>query len=138
MFVYPSIWEETMAVNVTANWRLIRSLDPVLRLSNAGRAIFMTSSATQMHRAYWGLYAASKLALEMIVHTYAQEILKTNMTVNLFIPGRTRTQMRAKAYPGEDPSTVKPPEFVAKQLVELVLPSYIKNGETIVAEEPKN
>jgi|TARA_B100000315_G_scaffold260698_1_gene324191 NAD(P)-dependent dehydrogenase (short-subunit alcohol dehydrogenase family) len=132
----PKIWEQTMAVNVTVNWRLIRSFDPLLRQSDAGRAIFLTSAAAHYHRAFWGIYATSKAALEMMVGTYAQEILKTNMTANLFNPGRTRTSMRAEAYPGEDPETVKAPEFTARQLVDLVLPSCTLNGEVITAEEP--
>jgi NAD(P)-dependent dehydrogenase (short-subunit alcohol dehydrogenase family) len=132
----PQIWEQAMAVNVTANWRLIRSFDPLLRQSDAGRAIFMTSFAAQVHRAFWGSYATTKAALDMMVKTYAQEILKTNVTANLFNPGRTRTKMRAEAYPGEDPETVKSPEFTASQLVDLVLPSFKVNGEIITAEEP--
>ncbi len=132
----PKIWEQTLAVNVTANWRLIRSFDPLLRQSDAGRAIFLTSFAAQVHRAYWGIYATSKAALDMMVMTYAQEILKTNVTVNLFNPGKTRTIMRAEAYPGEDPETVKVPEFTASQLVDLVLPSCKLNGEIITAQEP--
>ena len=132
----PKIWEQTLAVNVTANWRLIRSFDPLLRQSDAGRAIFLTSFAAQVHRAYWGIYATSKAALDMMVMTYAQEILKTNVTANLFNPGKTRTIMRAEAYPGEDPETVKVPEFTANQLVDLVLPSYKLNGEIITAQEP--
>lgn len=136
--VDPKIWEQTMAVNVTANWRLIRSFDPLLRLSEAGRAIFMTSHAAQVRRAYWGIYATSKAALDMMVGTYAEEIKQTNVTANLFNPGRTRTSMRAEAYPGEDPETVKTPEFTAAQLVELVLPSCKLNGETITAKEPSD
>jgi len=132
----PKIWEQTFAVNVTANWRLIRSLDPVLRLSDSGRAIFLTSGATKYHRAFWGLYATSKAALEMMISSYAKEIEKTNMTANLFDPGKTRTKMRAEAYPGEDPKTIKQPEVVAKQLVNLVLPTCKLNGEIIRADEP--
>ena len=134
--INPQVWEQTIAVNVTANWRLIRSLDPLLRLSDSGRAIFLTSAAAQYHRAFWGLYATSKAALEMIVRTYAQEISQTNLTANLFNPGRTQTKMRAEAYPGEDPNTIKTPEFVAKQLVNLALPKCLLNGEIITADEP--
>jgi len=134
--ISPNVWEQTMAVNVTANWRLIRSLDPLLRLSNAGRAIFLTSAAAQYHRAFWGLYATTKVALEMIVGTYAQEILKTNVTANLFNPGRTQTKMRAEAYPGENPNIIKAPEFVAKQLVNLAQQDCNLNGEIITADEP--
>jgi NAD(P)-dependent dehydrogenase (short-subunit alcohol dehydrogenase family) len=132
----PHVWEQTMAVNVTANWRLIRSLDPLLRLSDAGRAIFLTSAAARYHRAFWGLYATTKVALEMIVGTYAKEIIKSNVTANLFNPGRTRTKMRAKAYPGENPNIIKGPEFVARQLINLAQPNCNLNGEIITADEP--
>ena len=132
----PKMWEQTMAVNVTANWRLIRSFDPLLRQSDAGRAIFMTSYAAQVQRAFWGIYATSKAALDMMVGTYAQEIAQTNVTANLFNPGKTRTSMRAEAYPGENPETVKSPEFTAQQLIDLVLPSCKLNGEFITADEP--
>jgi NAD(P)-dependent dehydrogenase (short-subunit alcohol dehydrogenase family) len=132
----PKIWEQTIAVNVTANWRLIRSLDPLLRLSDAGRAIFLTSAAAKYHRAFWGLYATSKAALEMIVCTYAKEILKTNVTANLFNPGPTRTKMRAEAYPGEDPNKIKAPESIARQVIDLVQPTCNLNGEIITADEP--
>ena len=130
------VWEQTMAVNVTANWRLIRSLDPLLRLSTSGRAIFLTSSAAQYHRAFWGLYATSKIALEMIVSTYAKETSGSNIAAILFNPGRTRTKMRAQAYPGEDPNTNKRPEFVAQQLVDLITLKDNLNGKVITADEP--
>ena len=130
------VWEQTMAVNVTANWRLIRSLDPLLRLSTSGHAIFLTSSAAQYHRAFWGLYATSKIALEMIVSTYAKETSGSNIAAILFNPGRTRTKMRAQAYPGEDPKTNKRPEFVAQQLVDLITLKGNLNGKVITADEP--
>ncbi len=132
----PKIWDQTMAVNVTANWRLIRSMDPLLRQSDAGRAIFLTSTAGQRPRAYWGIYAVSKAALEMMINTYAQEVEKTQIRVNLFNPTGTRTGMRAEAFPGEDPMTIKTPEYVADQMVELALPSFTVNGETIKATNP--
>ena len=132
----PQIWDQTMAVNVTANWRLIRSMDPLLRQSDAGRAIFLTSTAGQRPRAYWGTYAVSKAALEMMIKTYAQEIEKTHIRANLFNPTGTRTGMRAEAFPGEDPMTIKTPEYVADQIVELALPSFTVNGETIQATNP--
>jgi len=134
--ITPKIWDYTIAVNVTANWRLIRSLDPLLRKSDAGRAIFLTSAAARQHRAFWGVYSVSKAALEMMVHTYAKEIQKTKILVNLFDPRRTKTNMRAEAYPGEDPNILKTPEDVADQIVETVLPSYSLNDQIIVAKEP--
>ena len=134
--ITPKIWDYTMTVNVNANWRLIRSLDPLLRQSDAGRAVFLTSSAARQHRAFWGVYSVSKAALEMMVHTYAKEIENTQILVNLFDPGRTRTNMRAEAYPGENPNILKTPEDVADQIVATVLPSYSLNNQIIVAKEP--
>jgi NAD(P)-dependent dehydrogenase (short-subunit alcohol dehydrogenase family) len=131
----PQAWEQAFAINVTANFRLIRSMDPLLRASDAGRAVFVTSIAGRLARAYWGLYASSKAALEMMVKTYAQEVEKTPIRVNLFNPNRTRTAMRAEAYPGEDPETVKTPEEAAIQLIPLVLPECTANGETLDAKD---
>jgi NAD(P)-dependent dehydrogenase (short-subunit alcohol dehydrogenase family) len=118
-------------VNVTANWRLIRSLDPLLRRSDAGRALFVTSGAARRATAYWGGYAMSKAALETIVLTYAAECAKTEVKVNLLNPGPLRTRMRAKAMPGEDPQILRPPEAVAPQIVELLSPTCGLNGETV-------
>ena len=103
----PKTWDDVMAVNVTANWRLIRSLDPLLRLSDAGRVAFITSGAASRAdlRAYWGPYAVSKAALDALARTYAAETLNTsNIRVMLVNPGPLRTRMRATAMPGEDPS----------------------------------
>jgi NAD(P)-dependent dehydrogenase (short-subunit alcohol dehydrogenase family) len=131
----PEIWDQVFAVNVTANWRLIRSLDPLLRSSDAGRAVFMTSIAGRIVRPYWGLYSTSKAALEMMVKTYALEVASTAMRVNLFNPNRTRTTMRAEAYPGEKPETVKTAEQAAIQMLPLVLPSCTANAEVLDAVE---
>ena len=134
----PKIWEQVLAVNLTANWRIMRSFDPLVRASDAGRMVFMTSNAAQGYRAFWGIYAVSKAALEMAVGTYSQEILKTNIKVNSFDPGKTRTNMRAEAYPGEDPESLKTPEFLAPQIVDLVLPTCMLNGEVVKAKEPED
>lgn len=127
-------WDELMAVNVTANWRLIRSFDPLLRLSESGRAIFVTSSVATRVRAYWGGYATTKAALEMLVRTYAAETEKTNIRVNLIDPGKTRTRMRAEAMPGEDPTTVKPAEVLGEIFVELAEAACRRHGECIDAD----
>src|SRR4029079_17438480 len=124
----PETFERVMAVNVTANWRLIRSLDPLLQRSDAGRAIFVTSGAAYQTFAYWGTYSISKAALEALVKTYAAEIATTKVTANMFSPGPTRTRMRALAMPGEDPATLPSPDEVAAQLVEMCLPSFKDNG----------
>jgi len=127
----PKAFEQTMAVNVAANWRMIRSFDPLLRRSDAGRAVFLTSGAARKHTPFWGIYAASKAALESLALSYAAECATTNIRVNLFNPGPLRTAMRAKAFPGEDPATLKTPDTVAPAIVELLSPSCTKNGERI-------
>jgi NAD(P)-dependent dehydrogenase (short-subunit alcohol dehydrogenase family) len=127
----PKVWDELIAVNVTANFRLIRSMDPLLQRSDAGRALFVSSGAARKHTPFWGGYAATKAALESLVLTYAAEVANTNVKANLFNPGPTRTAMRAKAFPGEDPATLPTPEDVAAKLVPLLAPSCDKNGELI-------
>jgi NAD(P)-dependent dehydrogenase (short-subunit alcohol dehydrogenase family) len=123
------VWDEVIAVNVTANFRLIRSLDPLLRAAEAARAVFVTSGAANKSTAYWGPYAVSKTAMDMLVRTYAAEVSTTKIRVNLFNPGPIRTRMRAKAMPGEDPTTLEPPETVAEAIVSLCLPSVSENGK---------
>jgi NAD(P)-dependent dehydrogenase (short-subunit alcohol dehydrogenase family) len=127
----PKIFTELMDINIIANWRLIRSLDPLLRQSDAGRALFITSGAAATRRPYWGGYAMSKAALENLALTYAAECEGTKVKVNLLNPGAIRTAMRAKAMPGEEPSTLKRPEELAPLIVELLSPSNIRNGERI-------
>ena len=129
----PRAWQEVIDVNLTANWRLIRSLDPLLRQSSAGRAIFVSSGVARDVRAYWGAYAVSKAGLEMLVGIYAKEIQQSNVRANLIDPGRTRTRMRATAYPGEDPETVPTPEQVAEPFVRLARADYAGNGEVVKA-----
>ncbi len=127
----PEAWQEVMEVNVTANYRLIRSLDPLLRLSDAGRAVFVTSGAAAASLAYWGPYAASKAALEALVCSYAAEITKTRVRANLISPGAVRTGMRAAAFPGEDPMSLPAPEEICDPFVELASPECGKNGEVV-------
>lgn len=129
----PKTWQEVIDVNLTANWRLIRSLDPLLRQSAAGRAIFVSSGVARDVRAYWGAYAVSKAALEMLVGIYAKENLQTNVRANLIDPGRTRTRMRATAYPGEDPETLPTPEDVTEPFVRLARADHMGNGEVVKA-----
>ena len=126
--VEPKAWDEVFAVNVTANWRLIRAMDPLLQASAAGRAVFITSGAAWIARAYWGPYAISKAALEVLARTYASETESTPVRVNLFNPGPIRTRMRAQAFPGEDPTTLETPDRVAEKIVELCLPSMQESG----------
>ncbi|MSO67202.1 MAG: SDR family NAD(P)-dependent oxidoreductase [Pseudolabrys sp.] len=127
--IEPKTWDDIMAVNVTANWQLIRTIDPLLKKAPAGRAVFLTSAVAHMGCAYWGAYAASKAALEAMVRSYAPENASTNVRVNLFAPGQTRTRMMAVAFPGVDPETLPAPEEVAKSIVPLCLPSCTENGK---------
>ena len=127
-------WDETMLLNVTVNYRLIRAMEPLLRLSDAGRAIFVTSGASRAPRAYWGPYGTSKAALDYMVGTWAQEVLKTNIRVNLINPGATRTAMRATAMPGEDPMTLPAPEDIAPAFLELASPTCTMHGEIVNAQ----
>ena len=122
-------WAEVLTLNLTANWRLIRTLEPLLKRSAAGRAIFVTSGAAAHPRAYWGPYAASKAALEALVKTWAAELANTPVRVNLLNPGRVRTAMRAKAYPGEDPGTLPAPSDVAQRFVELAAAEFTRTGQ---------
>ncbi|HEY2444616.1 MAG TPA: SDR family NAD(P)-dependent oxidoreductase [Rhizomicrobium sp.] len=127
----PKTFAECLDVNVTANWRLIRSLDPLLKRSDAGRALFITSGAARRFRAYWGGYAMSKAALETIVLTYAEECAGTSVAANLLNPGPLRTRMRQKAMPGEDPAMLDPPEAVCPLVLQLLSPTCRKNGELV-------
>lgn len=127
------VWERTIAVNLNANWRLIRSFDPLLRESDAPRAIFVTSGVTGAVFPYWSAYAASKAALETLVKTYAAEVAKTKIRVNLLDPGVLRTKMRAEAFPGENPESLPPPESVTDRFLELALPSCKRHGEILRA-----
>jgi len=126
--VEPKAWDDMLAINITANWHLIRSMDPLLKLSTAGRAVFVTSGLAARPRAYWGPYAVSKAALEALARTYAAETVSTKVRVNLLNPGPTRTRMRAAAMPGEDPAGLKTAEPVADKIVELCLPEFQETG----------
>jgi NAD(P)-dependent dehydrogenase (short-subunit alcohol dehydrogenase family) len=128
--VEPNAWDEVMAINVTANWHLIRAMDPLLRRAEAGRAVFVTSGAATHARAYSGPYSVSKAALNVLARTYAAEIdTTTKIHVNLFNPGPTRTRMRAQVMPGEDPMTLPTPQEVAETIVPLCLPSCSQTGK---------
>jgi NAD(P)-dependent dehydrogenase (short-subunit alcohol dehydrogenase family) len=126
--VDPKAFDEVMAVNVTANWRLIRSLDPLLQASDAGRALFLSSGAAHKTMAYWGPYSISKAALQALVTTYAAEVQATKVRVNIVNPGPLRTRMRAEAMPGEDPMTLRTPEEIAPDILKLALPSSTVHG----------
>jgi NAD(P)-dependent dehydrogenase (short-subunit alcohol dehydrogenase family) len=126
--VDPKVWDEVMAVNVTANWRLIRSFDPLLRRSDAGRFIALSSGAAHNCRPFWGPYSVSKAAVEALARTYAAETRNTAIRVALVNPGPMRTAMRAKAMPGENPQTLPHPSEIAPHLVEMARPEFERTG----------
>jgi NAD(P)-dependent dehydrogenase (short-subunit alcohol dehydrogenase family) len=126
--VDPKAFDDVLAVNVTANWRLIRSLDPLLQASDAGRALFVSSGAAHKTMAYWGPYSISKAALQAMVMTYARECERTKVRVNIVNPGPLRTRMRAEAMPGEDPAMLRTPEEIAPEIVKLALPASAAHG----------
>ena len=130
------VWSELWAVNVTANWRLMRSTEPLLRASDAGRAVFLTDSVAAAPRAYWGPYGASKAALEHLVRTWAAELAITPVKANLCDPGPVATRLRAAAFPGEDPTRLRKPEDVAPAIVSLCLPEETRSGEVIALSTP--
>jgi NAD(P)-dependent dehydrogenase (short-subunit alcohol dehydrogenase family) len=123
-----TLFEELLAVNVTANWRLLRSLDPLLKRSEAGRVVLVSSSVARQSRPFWGGYAMSKAALESLALTYAAECASSAVRVNILNPGATATAMRAKAMPGEDASTLPMPEDVAALVVQMLSAGWSENG----------
>jgi NAD(P)-dependent dehydrogenase (short-subunit alcohol dehydrogenase family) len=126
--IEPKVFDDVLAVNLTANWRLLRSLDPLLRQSDAGRALFVTSDEFRLPRPYWGVYATSKVALETLVKTYAGETRLTKVRANLINPGPIRTRLRSQAMPGEDPMTVRPPEAVVPDILRMLSPDFSESG----------
>ena len=128
-------FEKVMNINVTATWRLIRSVDPLLRASDAGRAILMSSGAAHSARAFWGPYAASKAAVEALGRSWADETKNTPLRVNCVNPGATRTAMRAQAMPGEDPMTLPHPSEVAEKIIPLASPELKETG--LIYDVPK-
>ncbi len=131
--VEPKVFERVMALNAGANYRLIRALDPLLRAAPAGRAIFVTCSQAKEVRPYWGAYGASKAALEALALSYAAEVRRTRLRVNLIDPGPMRTRLRARAYPGEDPARQPAPEAAVEPFLALAAPDCVRHGELIRA-----
>jgi NAD(P)-dependent dehydrogenase (short-subunit alcohol dehydrogenase family) len=131
--IKPPEWDRVLAINLSANYRLIRGLDPLLRASASGRAIFVTSGAAQGAHAYWGSYAVSKAGLEMLALLYAAETRQSQLRVNLVNPGAVRTAMRAKAYPGEDPNSLPAPDDITEVFVELAEAACTRHGDIVEA-----
>jgi NAD(P)-dependent dehydrogenase (short-subunit alcohol dehydrogenase family) len=126
--ITPKDFVECVAVNLSATYRLIRTCAPLLLASDAGRAVFVTSSVARKPRAFGGAYGATKAGMENLVLSWADEVEKTHLRINLFDPGGTATRMRAQAFPGEDPNTLPQPAGVAAQLVKLCLPEFTQHG----------
>jgi NAD(P)-dependent dehydrogenase (short-subunit alcohol dehydrogenase family) len=131
--IRPEVYERTMAIEATATYRLIRSLDPLLRASGSGSLIAVTADVARTPRPYWGLMAAAKAATEALVLAYAEETRRMKLRVNLVDPGPMRTRLRAGAYPGEDPQTVPPPESVTDLFVDLAEAGCTRHGEVVRA-----
>ena len=129
----PHDWEKTLDINLTANYRLIRSMEPLLRLAQAPRCAFITSSSPRSLRPFWSPYAASKAGLEALVMVWAHECENTPLRINLFEPGAVRTSMRAAAVPGEDPLSIPTPEDIIAPLLEILHESCTINGQKISA-----
>ena len=129
--ITPKDWTEAVAVNLSATWRLVRTLDPLLRAAEAGRAAVLTDGRAQEPRAYWGTYGATKAASEHLVRTWAEESRNTSLRINLFDPGPVRSRLRATAMPGEDPATLTRPEDVAEAIADLLEPAEDRVGTTI-------
>jgi NAD(P)-dependent dehydrogenase (short-subunit alcohol dehydrogenase family) len=127
--VEPKKFAETMAINVTANFELIRCMEPLLKASDAGRAVFITSGVVPKATAYLGPYTASKAALEALARVWANETASTPVRVNLFNPGPIRTRMRKQVMPGEDPETLDTPAQAAEFIVPLCLPTFTETGK---------
>jgi NAD(P)-dependent dehydrogenase (short-subunit alcohol dehydrogenase family) len=133
----PDEFQQVMNLNVMANFRLIRTLDPMLKAAPQGRVVFVTSGVTRDLKAYWGEYAVSKMALEGLAKVYAAECANTNVKVNILDPGRVRTSMRAQAYPGEDPAIRPHPDEIVQYFVDMVKDDFDKNGEVIAIPSVK-
>ena len=127
----PKEWDRVLAINLSANFHLIRAFDPVLRAVEAGRAIFVSSGTAQGGHPYWGSYAVSKAGLETMALSWAAETAKTRLRVNVVDPGSTRTAMRAQAFPGEDPAGLKPPDALGDIFVALAAADCSRHGEVV-------
>lgn len=135
--VEAKVFDKVMSINVTSQWRLIRSVDPLLRLSDAGRAILLSSGAAHSARAFWGPYAASKAALEALGRSWADETKNLPLRVNSVDPGATRTAMRAQAMPGENPETLPHPSEIAERIVSLASPTLMHTGDIYLARHDR-
>ena len=131
-------WQLSFNINLNSNWFLIKHLENLLLKSNFGRAVFLTSGASLGHRPFWGAYAVSKAALDAMIRAWSSEMKETNLKINLYDPGATRTQMRTRAYPGEDPHSLKSPREAANYILKFCDEQYKISGERLVYKKIKN
>ncbi len=124
-------WQTSININLSANWLLIKYFEKLLLESKNGKAIFITSGASEGFRPFWGAYAISKAGLDSMVRAWSSEMKETKLKINLYDPGATKTQMRAKAYPGEDPDTLKHPSKIGEELLKICDEGFNKNGERL-------
>ena len=136
--ISPQDWQRCLDVNLTANWRLMRAMDPLLRQSPSGRAIFVTSGITQCPAPYWAAYAATKAGLEALATCWAGELAKTTLKVNLVDPGVLRTALRARAFPGENPDLLASPSAVVEAFIAMAMPEWRRNGARIIARSQQD
>jgi NAD(P)-dependent dehydrogenase (short-subunit alcohol dehydrogenase family) len=131
----PRLWGEVLDLNLTANWRLIRVMDPLLRAAEHGRAVFVTTALARDALPYYGPYAVSKAGLEAMVKIYAGEVARTRLRINLIDPGVVRTRLRARIFPGENPAELPSPEAIAEAFLPLVLEEWDRHGEIFAAAD---
>ena len=129
--ITPKDWDKTFTVNVMANIRLVRTLDPLLRASDAGRVVFTTSGLAEKPMAYWGPYCSTKAALNLYAQSYAEETRQTNLRINLISPGIVDTKMLSEAFPGGYQGAMKKPEDVTDAYLKLCAPDCAKHGEIV-------
>ena len=122
-------WQLSLNINLTSNWLLIKQFESLLLKSEYGKAIFLTSGASLGYRPFWGAYAISKAGLDSMIRAWSSEMKKTNLKINLYDPGATRTQMRARAYPGEDPQSLKDPVEISNDILKICNKDFVKNGQ---------
>ena len=131
-------WQISLSTNLSCNWLLIKHFESLLLRSKLGKAIFLTSGASQGYRPFWGAYAISKAGLDAMVKAWSSEMEETNLIINLYDPGATNTQMRARAYPGENPNSLKNPNEVAKEILKICSMNFTKTGQRIKYNELQN
>lgn len=135
--VEAKVFEKVMGLNVTATWRVMRSMEPLLRAADSGRAVVLSSAAAQSCRPFWGPYSVSKAAVEALTRTWAAELASTKVRINAVDPGVARTAMRAQAMPGEKPETLPHPSEIAAAILPLMTPATTDTGRLFIVPEKR-